>query len=67
MAQRKAEKVTLAQVLKLVNQLSAEEQAKLRHALLQDQEDIRVALERLTRIDRRWTLDELEKELDLAG
>ncbi|MGH7785104.1 MAG: hypothetical protein ACREO5_14850 [Candidatus Binatia bacterium] len=67
MAQRKPEKITLAEILELVDQLSPEEQAKLRHALLEDQEDIRIALDRLTQIDKRWTLDELEQELDLAG
>jgi|GEM_PF-1691427 len=61
------EKVTVDQVLRLVDQLSPEEQARVRSALLEDQEDIRVALERLAQPGKRWSLEELEKELDLAG
>jgi hypothetical protein len=34
---------------------------------LEDQEEIRIALERLAEPGKRWTLKELEEELDLAG
>jgi hypothetical protein len=48
MAQRKPdEKVTLDQVLQLVDKLTAEEQKRLRQVLLEDEEDIRICLERL--------------------
>lgn len=68
MAQRKSEEeMTAEQVLKLVAQLPPEEQAKVRNALLEDQEDIRIALERLAQPGKRWSLEELEQELDLAG
>jgi hypothetical protein len=52
---------------KLVDQLSPEDLAKVRNALVEDQEDIRIALERLAESGKRWSLEELEKELDLAG
>ncbi len=68
MAQRKPEEaITADEVLKLVDQLPPEEQAKVRNALLEDQEDIRIALERIAQPDKRWSLQELEQELDLAG
>ena len=66
MAQPKPEKVSLDEVLKLVEQLSPEEQAKLRVAFLEDQEDIRDALQSLARPGRIWSLEELERELGLA-
>jgi len=66
MAQPSPEKVSLEQILKLVDQLSPEEQAKLRNTLLQDQEDIRLALERLANPGRLWTLEELERDFGLA-
>jgi hypothetical protein len=68
MAQPKPkEKITAKQILKLVDELAPEEQAKVRNALLEDQEDIRIALERLAQPGKRWSLEELEQELDLAG
>lgn len=68
MAQPNPEKkVSLDQVLSFIDQLTPEEQAKLRHALLEDQEDIRVALQRIAEGGKRWSLEELEQELDLAG
>jgi len=67
MARPKPERVSLDQILKLVDQLSPEEKAKLRSALLEDQADIRIALERLAESGKRWSLEELEQELDLAG
>lgn len=66
MAQPKPEKVSLEQILKLVDQLSPEEQEQLRNKLLEDQEDIRIALERLANPDRLWSLEELEREFGLA-
>ena len=68
MAQRKPEqKITLDQVLKLVEKLSPEEQSKLRQAFLEDEEDIRISLERLKQPEKWWTQEELEQELDLAN
>ena len=66
---RKLEKPSLAvaKVLKLAGELTPDEQAQLRQLFLQDQEDIRIALERLKKPGRLWSLDELEQELDLAG
>jgi hypothetical protein len=61
------DKVTLESVLKLVEQLSPEEQSKLRQACLEDEEDIRVALERLENPEKWWTQEELEQEVDLAN
>jgi hypothetical protein len=61
------DKVTLESVLKLVEQLSPEEQSKLRQAFLEDEEDIRVALERLENPEKWWTQEELEQEVDLAN
>ena len=52
--------------LKLVNELSPDEQAELRATLLEDQEDIRIAEERLKNPGKRWSQDELEQDLDLA-
>ena len=67
MAQPKPEeKVTFEQVLKLVDQLSLEEQAKLRVTFLEDQEDIRDALQCLANPGRIWSLEEAERELGLA-
>jgi hypothetical protein len=69
MPKHKLEKPSLAvaRVLKLADQLTADEQAQLRQLFLQDQEDIRIALERLKNPGKLWSLKELEQELDLAG
>lgn len=68
MAQRKSEeKITLDQVLKLVEKLTPEEQSKLRQAFLEDEEDIRISLERLKQPEKWWTQEELEQGLDLAN
>lgn len=67
MAQSKPEEtITADQVLALLEKLTPEEQAKVRNALLEDQEDIRIALKRLAQPGKRWSLEELEQELDLA-
>ena len=65
----KSEKPSLAvvKVLKLAEKLTPDEQEQLRQLFLQDQEDIRIALERLKNPGRLWSLEELEQELDLAG
>lgn len=66
MAQRKPdEKVTLETVLKLVDQLSPEEQAELRRTFFEDQEDIRIALERLANPGKIWSHEEVKRELGL--
>jgi hypothetical protein len=68
MAQRKPEeKITLAQVLKLVAKLTPAEQTELRQTFLEDEEDIRIALERIKEPGKVWSLEELEQGLDLAG
>jgi len=68
MAMRKPEeKVTVQQVLKLVEQLTFEEQAELRRVFFEDQEDIRIALERLANPGKTWSLEELEQGVDLEG
>jgi hypothetical protein len=59
--------LAVAKVLKLAGELTPDEQAQLRQLFLQDQEDIRIALERLKKPGRLWSLEELEQELDLAG
>ena len=65
MAQRQPEeKITLDQVLNLVEKLTPEEQSKLRQAFLEDEEDIRISLERLRKPEKWWTQDELEQGLD---
>lgn len=66
MPQAKPEKVSLEEVLKLVEKLSPEERAKLRVALLEDQDDIRDALRCLADPGRIWTLEEAERELGLV-
>jgi hypothetical protein len=65
--QRQSNEPTAAQVLELVARLSYAEQAKVRNVLLEDQEDIKTALERLSSPGRIWSLEELEKEFGLAG
>jgi hypothetical protein len=66
MAQPKPERISVEEILKLVEKLSPEEQAKLRVALLEDQEDIRDALQCLADPGRIWSLEEAERELGLA-
>jgi hypothetical protein len=63
----KPQKPSIAQVLKLVEQLTPDEQSELRKAFLEDEEDARIALERLKEPGRLWSLDELEQGIDLAG
>jgi len=66
MAQRKPEKkVTLDQVLKLVEKLSPADQEELRQAFLEDEEDIRVCLERLKN-PQTISHTELKKQIGLA-
>ena len=66
MAQRKPEeKVSLDQVLKLVDQLSPEDQDELRQAFLEDEEDIRVCLERLKN-PKTISHQELKKQIGMA-
>ena len=66
MAQRKPEEnVTLDQVLKLVEKLTPEEQSKLRQSL-EDQEDIRIADERMANPGKTWSHEEIKQELGLA-
>lgn len=67
MAMSQPENMSLDGVLDLIDHLSVQDQAKLRNILLEDQEDIRVALERLAQPGKRWSLEELEQELGLAG
>jgi hypothetical protein len=66
MAQPKPEKVSLEEVLKLVENLTPEDQAKLRVALIEEQEDILDALRCLADLGRIWSLEEAERELGLA-
>jgi hypothetical protein len=66
MVQPKPEKMSLEEVLKLVENLSPEEQAKLRVALLEDQEDMRDAVQCLADSGRMWSLEQVERELGLA-
>lgn len=66
MAQPKPEgKVTVEQVLKLVDQLTPEEQSELRQAFFEDQEDIRIALERLASPGKIWSHEEIKREVGL--
>jgi ribosome assembly protein YihI (activator of Der GTPase) len=66
MAQRKpAEKVTLDQVLKMVDQLTPEDQKELRQAFLEDEEDINVCLERLKK-PKTISHEELKKQIGMA-
>jgi hypothetical protein len=66
MAQRKSEdKVTVDQVLKLVEKLSPEDQEELRQAFLQDEEDIHICLERLKN-PKTISHQELKKQIGLA-
>jgi hypothetical protein len=60
------ERVTVEQVLRLVDQLTPEEQAELRQVFFEDQEDIRIALERLAHPGKIWSHEEIKKELGLA-
>ncbi len=63
----KSKKVSLSQAKKVIEQLSPKDQAKLRNSFMEDQEDIRIALERLAEGGKRWSLEELEQELGLAS
>ncbi len=65
----KSKKVSLSQAKKVIEQLSLKDQAKLRNTFLQDQKDIRIALERLAKAKngKQWSLEELEQELGLAS
>lgn len=63
---RPDEKVTVEQILKLVEQLTPEEQSELRRAFFEDQEDIRIALERLANPGKIWSHQEIKRELGLA-
>jgi hypothetical protein len=65
MAQRKEDEVTLDQVLKLVEKLSPEDQDELRQVLLENEEDIRVCLERLKN-PKTISHAELKKQIGLA-
>ncbi len=66
MAQRKPEeKVTLSQVLKLVEKLSPEDQDELRQAFLEDEQDIRVCLERLKN-PKTISHQELKRQIGMA-
>lgn len=67
MALPKEQKPSIEQVLKLYELLTPDEQAKLRQTFVEDQEDIHIAIERLKSPGRIWSLEELEKGLDLAG
>lgn len=60
------EKITVEQVLRLVEQLTPEEQAELRQAFFEDQEDIRIALERLANPGKVWSHEEIKREVGLA-
>lgn len=57
----------VAKVLKLTRKLTSAEQAQLRQAFLEEQESIRIALERSKNPGKLWSLEELEQGLDLAG
>jgi hypothetical protein len=66
MAQRKPEdKVTLDQVLKLVEKLSPEDQDELRQLFLEEEEDLRICLERFKN-PHTITHEELKKQIGLA-
>ncbi len=68
MAQRKPEdKVTVEQILRLVDQLTPEEQADLRQAFFEDQEDIRIALEVLANPGKIWSHEEIKREIGLGN
>jgi hypothetical protein len=69
MAIPKPQKPSAAQVLKLAEQLSIKERNKLRDAFLEeleDQEDIRIAEERLKHPGQRWSHQEIKQQIDLA-
>jgi hypothetical protein len=65
--QKSEDKATLHQVMQLVEKLSPEDHAKLCTTLLEDQEDIRDAVDCLANPGRIWSMEEAEKELSLAG
>ncbi len=60
------ERVTIDQVLRLVDRLSAEDQTRLRESFLEDQEDICIAEERLKHPGKRWSHEEIKREVGLA-
>jgi hypothetical protein len=64
-------KPSVTQVLRLVDQLSPKEQAQLRQAFLEDQEDIRIAEKRLKSIRSSRTktipLEKIMKEYGLES
>ncbi|HEY9868863.1 MAG TPA: hypothetical protein V6D08_06835 [Candidatus Obscuribacterales bacterium] len=67
MAQRKpAKKVSIEEILRLVEQLTPEEQSELRRAFFEEQEDISIALERLANPGKTWSHEEMKQELGLA-
>lgn len=63
----KLEKPSVKQVLQLFDQLTPKQQEKLRNTFLEDQEDIRIARERLKNPGKIWSLEELKQELDLES
>ena len=62
-----AKKASIEQILRLYDALSPEDQAELRRTFVEDQDDIKIADERMKNSERQWTLDEVEKELGLAN
>jgi hypothetical protein len=65
MAVPKPKTPSVAQVLKLVDQLSPEQQEELRQTFLEDQEDIRICLER-SKNPKTISHQELKKQLGMA-
>jgi hypothetical protein len=66
MAMPNPEKISAETVIELFEILPPAEQAKLRQAFLEDEEDIRVSLDRLEHPTKSWSQEEMEQELDLA-
>ncbi len=69
MAMSKVKKPSVAQVLKLVDQLSLKEKSKLSNALLEeleDKQDVRIALYRLKHPGKRWSHKEIKRQISLA-
>ena len=60
------ERITVKEILRLVEQLTPEEQSELRRTFFEDQEDIRIALERLANPGKIWSHEEIKQELGLA-
>jgi uncharacterized protein YcaQ len=61
-----AKKTSIEQILKLYDELSPNDQAELRRTFAEDQEDIQIADERMKNPEKHWSLEEVEKKLDLA-